>query len=92
MLARGALAVVLAGDEDVYAKIDQGDELTVVDDIRDGVDSGQEEFTVSVNDDWEFTATLKASERERDMLAVGGKLPWTKQRAQDGSGAAPADD
>jgi aconitate hydratase len=79
-------------DEDTYAKIDQGDELTVVDDIREGVESGQEEFTVSVNGDWEFTAGLDASERERDMLAVGGKLPWTKQRAQDGSGAAPADD
>ncbi|WP_227132169.1 aconitate hydratase [Halorubellus salinus] len=80
-------------DAEDYEKIEQGDELTVVDDIRDGVESGQEEFTVSVNDDWEFTANLDASQRERDMLAVGGKLPWTKQRAGDGaSGASPADD
>ncbi|WP_323674698.1 aconitate hydratase [Halorubellus sp. PRR65] len=80
-------------DADAYEQIEQGDELSVVDDIRDGVESGQEEFTVSVNGDWEFTATLDASQRERDMLAVGGKLPWTKQRAGDGgSGATPADD
>ena len=81
-------------DAEDYEAIEQGDELAVVDDIREGVESGQEEFTVSVNDDWEFTATLDASERERDMLAVGGKLPWTKQQATggDGSGATPADD
>jgi len=76
-----------------YEEIEQGDELRVVDDIRGGVESGQEEFTVSVNDDWEFTATLDASGRERDMLAVGGKLPWTKQQATgDDGGATPADD
>ncbi|WP_435344600.1 aconitate hydratase [Haloarchaeobius sp. HRN-SO-5] len=79
-------------DEDTYEKLEQGDDLEVVDDIREGVDSGQEEFTVSVNGDWEFTATLDASERERDMLSVGGKLPWTKEHAEGGSGAAPADD
>jgi len=80
-------------DAEDYEQIEQGDDLTVVDDIREGVESGQEEYTVSVNGEWELTATLDASERERDMLAVGGKLPWTKQRAQDGDGgAAPADD
>ncbi|NHN42133.1 aconitate hydratase [Halorubellus sp. JP-L1] len=86
--------VPFAIDAEDYEEIDQGDELAVVDDIREGVESGQEEFTVSVNGDWEFTATLDASERERDMLAVGGKLPWTKEQAtgDDGSGATPADD
>ncbi|WP_267642110.1 aconitate hydratase [Haloarchaeobius amylolyticus] len=78
-------------DEETYEKLDQGDDIEVVDDVREGVDSGQEEFTVRVNDDWEFTATLDASERERDMLALGGKLPWTKQQATGGD-AAPADD
>jgi aconitate hydratase len=59
-----------------------------------GVSSGQEEFTVSVNDgEWEFTADLDASDRERDILSAGGKLSWVKQQhADDGSGAAPADD
>ncbi|WP_435334895.1 aconitate hydratase [Haloarchaeobius sp. TZWWS8] len=77
-------------DEETYEKLDQGDDIEVVDDVREGVESGQEEFTVRVNDDWEFTATLDASQRERDMLALGGKLPWTKQHATGGS--APADD
>ncbi|MFO7834042.1 MAG: aconitate hydratase, partial [Halohasta sp.] len=84
--------VPLAIDEETYAKIDQGDDIEIVDDIGEGVRSGAEEFTVSVNDEWEFTAELDASERERDILAAGGKLSWTKQQAEGGSGAAPADD
>ncbi|WIV67115.1 aconitate hydratase [Natrialbaceae archaeon AArc-T1-2] len=83
--------VPLIIDEDTYEQIDQGDDIEIVDDVREGVESGNEEFTVRVNDEWEATATLDASERERDMLAVGGKLPWTKQQAEE-SGAAPADD
>ncbi len=83
--------VPLIIDEDTYEQIDQGDDIEIVDDVREGVESGKEEFTVRVNDDWEATATLDASERERDMLAVGGKLPWTKLQAEEG-GAAPADD
>jgi aconitate hydratase len=79
-------------DEDTYERLDQGDDMHVVDDVRQGVESGQEEFTVRVNDDWEFTATLDASEREREMLAAGGKLSWTKQRAGGAGGEAPADD
>jgi len=84
--------VPLAIDEETYAKIDQGDDIEIVDDIGAGVRNGDEEFTVSVNDEWEFTAELNASERERDILAAGGKLSWTKQQAEGGSGAAPADD
>ena len=78
-------------DEDTYERIDQGDHIEVVDDVREGVLSGQEEFTIRVNDDWETTVELDASQRERDMLAEGGKLAWTKQRAgvgDDGSAAA----
>jgi aconitate hydratase len=85
--------VPLAIDAETYEKIDQGDDLEIVDDVPAGVRSGQEEFTVSVNGEWEFTADLDASERERDILAAGGKLSWVKQQhADDGSGAAPADD
>ncbi|MFW6317721.1 MAG: aconitase family protein, partial [Halorubrum sp.] len=85
--------VPLAIDAETYEKIDQGDDLEIVDDVPAGVSSGQEEFTVSVNGEWEFTADLDASERERDILAAGGKLSWVKQQhADDGSGAAPADD
>ncbi|RJX44457.1 aconitate hydratase [Halonotius aquaticus] len=84
--------VPLTIDEETYAKIEQGDDIVVVDDIGGGVRDGSEEFTCRVNDDWEFTAELHASERERDILAAGGKLSWTKQQATGGSGAAPADD
>ena len=84
--------VPLAIDADTYAKIDQGDDVQIVDDVPAGVRSGQEEFTVSVNDEWEFTAELDASEREREILAAGGKLAWVKQQHTGDSGAAPADD
>ncbi|OYR48806.1 MULTISPECIES: aconitate hydratase [unclassified Halorubrum] len=85
--------VPLAIDAETYEEIEQGDDLEIVDDVPAGVSSGQEEFTVSVNGEWEFTADLDASERERDILAAGGKLSWVKQQhVDDGSGAAPADD
>jgi aconitate hydratase len=80
-------------DEATYDRIDQGDTVEVVDDVREAVLSGQEAFTVRVNGDWEATAHLDASSRERDILAAGGKLSLTKQQyEQEDSGAAPADD
>ncbi|QLD89345.1 aconitate hydratase [Natronomonas salina] len=80
-------------DEEDYERIEQGDDIEVVDDVAEAVRTGQEEFTVRVNDDWELTATLDASEREREILADGGKLSHTKKKAKDGdSGATPADD
>ncbi|WP_436902315.1 aconitate hydratase [Halovenus halobia] len=78
-------------DEETYAKIDQGDNIEIVDDVSDAVASGQEEFTIRVNDDWEATGFLEASEREREILADGGKLSHVKQKHDDGTGA-PADD
>ncbi len=83
--------IPLSIDADDYEQIDQGDDIEIVDDVAEAVRSGQEEFTVRVNDDWELTATLDASEREREILADGGKLPHTKKQTE-GSGAAPADD
>ena len=79
-------------DEDTYEQIDQGDDIEIVDDVDEAVRSGETEFTIRVNDDWEATGTLKASEREREILADGGKLPHTKAQQDGGSGAAPADD
>ena len=73
-------------------RIEQGDEIEIVDDVADAVRSGQEEFTVRVNDEWELTGHLDASDRERQILADGGKLSHTKKQAEEGSGAAPADD
>ena len=77
-------------DEETHERIEEGDEIEIVDDVAGAVRSGAEEFTIRVNDDWEATGILKASTREREILADGGKLPHT--RAQQDSGAAPADD
>jgi aconitate hydratase len=78
-------------EEADYERINQGDHIEVVDDVAEAVRSGQEEFTFRVNDDWESTGILDASEREREILAAGGKLSYVKQQHEDGS-AAPADD
>jgi aconitate hydratase len=79
-------------DAETYEKIDQGDDIEIVDDVADAVKSGKEEFTIRVNGDWEATGFLDASPRERDILAAGGKLSHTKQQYEDEGGAAPADD
>ena len=78
-------------DEETYEKIEQGDDIEIVDDVAGAVRAGTEEFTIRVNGDWEATGTLEASAREREILADGGKLPHTRSQ-QEGSGAAPADD
>jgi aconitate hydratase len=83
--------VPLEIDEETYEKIEQGDEIQIVDDVAEAVESGKEEFTISVNGEWEATGGLDASEREREILAAGGKLSHTKAQHEEG-GAAPADD
>ena len=84
--------VPLTIDADDYEKIEQGDDIEIVDDVAEAVRSGQEEFTVRVDGDWELTATLDASERERRILADGGKLTHTKKQAESSGSDAPADD
>ena len=78
-------------DEETYERIEQGDDVEIVDDVAAAVRSGQEAFTVRINDDWETTATLDASAREREILADGGKLPHVKKQYDSGA-SAPADD
>ncbi|MFB6151652.1 MAG: aconitate hydratase, partial [Haloarculaceae archaeon] len=84
--------VPLTIDEDTYEQIEQGDDVEIVDDVAAAIRSGQEEFTVRVNDDWETTAVLDASDREREILADGGKLAHVKAQYDSDEGAAPADD
>ena len=67
-------------DEETYERIDQGDHIAVVDDVASGIQNGADTFTIRVNDDWEATAHVKASDRERRILAAGGKLALTKQQ------------
>ncbi|PSP66459.1 aconitate hydratase [Halobacteriales archaeon QS_1_69_70] len=84
--------VPLTIDAEDYERIEEGDEVEIVDDVAEGVRSGQEEFTVRVNGEWELTGALDASERERRILANGGKLSHVKKQHEGGSDAAPADD
>ncbi|RCU46911.1 aconitate hydratase [Haloplanus salinus] len=80
-------------DGETYDRIEQGDHVEVVDDVAAAVAGGAEEFTIRVDDDWEATAQFDASEREREILAAGGKLTLTKQQYEgDAGGATPADD
>ncbi|PSP26869.1 aconitate hydratase [Halobacteriales archaeon QH_2_65_14] len=79
-------------DQETYEHIDQGDHVEIVDDVADAVRSGQEEFTIRINDDWEATGILEASARERDILAAGGKLPYVKQQHEEGDATAASDD
>ncbi|WP_336345648.1 aconitate hydratase [Halalkalicoccus ordinarius] len=85
--------VPLTIDDDTYDRIEQGDDIEIVDDVEEAIASGQNEFTIRVNDDWEATARLDASEREREIVTSGGKLSYTKQQAEEGGlDASPADD
>jgi aconitate hydratase len=74
----GLLPLVV--DDETYDRLEQGDDVELVDDAVAGVQAGQEEFTIRVNDDWEATARLDANDRQREVLAEGGKLPHTKNR------------
>ena len=83
----------LAIDEETYERIEQGDDVEVVTDVAPAIAAGEREFTIRVNDDWEATAELDASERERRILEAGGKLRLTKEQySGSGGGATPADD
>ena len=84
--------VPLEIDTDTYAQIDQGEMVRIVDDARDAVLSGQTSVTIA-GDGWDATAQLDISEREREILAAGGKLRLTRDQFSSGAGgAAPADD
>ncbi len=82
----------LAIDEETYERIEQGDDVEVVTDVAPAIAAGEREFTIRVNDDWEATAELDASERERRILEAGGKLRLTKEQYSGSGGAAHADD
>ena len=72
--------VPLVISEGTYERIDQGDEIEIVDDVAEAIASGAETFGIRVNDEWEATAELEASPRERQLLVDGGKLPHAKRK------------
>ncbi|XGI82786.1 aconitate hydratase [Halorutilales archaeon Cl-col2-1] len=76
----GLLPLTFKNPED-YAKIDEGDDLRI-ENVVEKVEAGDEEFTlVNETNGIEIPVELEASERERRLLAAGGKLPYTKQNA-----------
>ncbi|MFD1571012.1 aconitate hydratase [Halorubrum laminariae] len=74
----GLLPLVI--DDTTYDRLDESDEVTLVEDVVSAVEMGQTELTIRVNDNWEAPVTLHANERERTLLIEGGKLPHTKRR------------
>ena len=70
-------------DAETYGDIDQGDRIEIVEPVGAGVLAGKTEFTIRVNDTWEAPAFLDASERERKIVAAGGKLPYTRQQVTE---------
>jgi aconitate hydratase len=84
--------VPLTIDEDTYDRIEQADDVEILHDVAQAVESGQGSYVIRVNNDWEATAQLDASERERRTLVAGGKLQLTRQQYRDAQGGTPADD
>ena len=70
-------------DASTYDRLNQGDTINVVDEVAQGVRTGRETFEILINGEWEAIATLRASEREREIVAAGGKLPHTKAQVAD---------
>ena len=69
-------------DEATYERIEQGDNIEIAEsDVNGAIRAGAEEITIRVNDDWEASATLRATDREREILAAGGRLQHTRQLA-----------
>ncbi|MFB6113308.1 MAG: aconitate hydratase [Halodesulfurarchaeum sp.] len=79
-------------DDKTYEQIDQGDSLEILEDVRSAVETGTEEFTLQVDGEWQATARLEATSRERALLAAGGKLPYTKQQHETQNGRVQVDD
>ncbi|WP_248897993.1 aconitate hydratase [Haloplanus halobius] len=74
----GLLPLVI--DEETSDRIDQGDDVELVEDAAAAVADGKETLTIRVNDDWEATVRLEANERQRELLTSGGKLPHTREQ------------
>jgi aconitate hydratase len=77
-------------DKATYERIEQGDDIPIMEDVADGVADGREQFTLRVNDNWEATVQLGGSDREREYRYAGGKLPANKL-SEGSTGSAVGD-
>ena len=65
-------------DAEVYDRLSEGDDLSIVENVADAVRSGADRLTVSVNDEWRFEAELVCTDEEREVLLAGGRLPYVR--------------
>ncbi len=69
-------------DAETYEAIEQGDDIEIAEsDVNGAIKAGAEEFAISINGEVDATATLEATQRERNILAAGGRLQHTRQLA-----------
>lgn len=64
----------------IYDRISPNDTLRVVGDVTDQIKNGDKEITMSVNNDWEFTANISLTQNQRETILAGGKLPQLKDK------------
>ncbi|MFB6269675.1 MAG: aconitate hydratase [Halobacterium sp.] len=66
--------VPLTLPESAYDRIEEGDDVAVVEDVAGAIRGGADSVTVSVNGEWTFEAGVDLTPRERETLLAGGKL------------------
>jgi len=85
-LVNFAIVPLLFADPGDYERIDQGDEL-VIEGLLEAIASGAETVRVrNASKQLEFACRLDLSDRDRRVLAAGGKLNFTRQ-----GGGSPSD-
>ena len=67
-------------DEADYDKIDQMDELKIVD-LKNVIGNADEATVTNVTKGFDFKVKLDLSKRQREMLIAGGLLNYTRENA-----------
>jgi aconitate hydratase len=75
-----AIVPIEFADEKDYGNIDQDDELQITG-LREAIKGSESVKVKNVTKGSEFTAALKLSGRDRDILLADGLLNYTKEKA-----------
>ena len=76
-----AILPIEFADESDYNRIDTDDELTITD-VLDAVANSDTIKIKNVTKDFEFTGSLKLSDRDRDILLAAGLLAYTRNKTR----------
>ena len=76
----GILPLLFTSDAD-YDAIRQGDDLTI-ENVPQAIESADEVTVRNETQDTRFTARVQLSQRQREILAIGGLLNYTRQQGQ----------